>query len=56
MSILNAENYGAVPLLGINGIVLKAHGRSSAIAIAHALKTTIHLARNRASLLRDCVA
>jgi glycerol-3-phosphate acyltransferase PlsX len=56
MSILNAENYGAVPLLGINGIVLKAHGSSSAVAIAHALKTTIHLARNRASLLRDGTA
>jgi len=56
MSILNAENYGAVPLLGINGIVLKAHGCSSATGIAHALTTTMCLARNRALLLRDCRA
>jgi phosphate acyltransferase len=37
MAILDAENYGAVPFLGIRGIVLKAHGRSSPRAIASAL-------------------
>ncbi len=37
MEILNPENYGAVPLLGIHGTVLKAHGSSSAKAIANAV-------------------
>ena len=39
MTILNAENYGAVPLLGLKGIVLKAHGSSSSRGIAQALLT-----------------
>lgn len=37
MAILNAENYGAAPLLGLKGIVLKAHGSSSSKAITHAV-------------------
>lgn len=37
LAILDADNYGAVPFLGIRGIVLKAHGRSSPRAIASAL-------------------
>jgi glycerol-3-phosphate acyltransferase PlsX len=37
LAILDAENYGAVPFLGIKGIVLKAHGGSSPRAIASAL-------------------
>jgi glycerol-3-phosphate acyltransferase PlsX len=37
MTILNPENYGAVPLLGIHGVVFKAHGSSSAEAFANAL-------------------
>jgi phosphate acyltransferase len=37
LAIMDAENYGAVPFLGIKGIVLKAHGRSSPRAIASAL-------------------
>lgn len=41
MAILNAESYGAVPLLGIRGVVLKAHGNSSARAIASAVGTTL---------------
>lgn len=41
MAILNAENYGAVPLLGLNGIVLKAHGSSSSKAITRALLTAV---------------
>jgi glycerol-3-phosphate acyltransferase PlsX len=38
---LNSENYGAVPFLGINGTVLKAHGRSSARSIKSAVLTAI---------------
>ncbi|HAJ79934.1 MAG TPA: phosphate acyltransferase PlsX [Fibrobacteres bacterium] len=41
MEILNPENYGAVPLLGIKGIVLKAHGCSSAKAISNAIITAL---------------
>jgi glycerol-3-phosphate acyltransferase PlsX len=37
MAILDSESYGAVPFLGIKGIVLKAHGRSSARAITSAI-------------------
>jgi len=44
MTILNSENYGSVPLLGVNGIVMKAHGSSSAQAIANAILMTIDLA------------
>jgi glycerol-3-phosphate acyltransferase PlsX len=37
MTVLNPENYGGVPLLGIRGVVFKAHGSSSARSFAHAL-------------------
>ncbi len=37
VSVLNADNYGAVPLLGVNGVVFKAHGASSPRAICHAV-------------------
>jgi phosphate acyltransferase len=36
-SVLDPENYGAVPFLGIKGIVLKAHGGSSPRAITSAV-------------------
>ena len=36
-AVLNPENYGAVPFLGVRGIVLKAHGGSSQKAIASAV-------------------
>ncbi|MBD3422325.1 MAG: phosphate acyltransferase PlsX [Chitinivibrionales bacterium] len=49
LSILNAENYGAAPLLGINGIILKAHGRSSPKAISNALATALVIARGNES-------
>ncbi len=41
MMVLDPENYGAVPFLGINGTVLKAHGKSSSRAIANAIITAI---------------
>jgi glycerol-3-phosphate acyltransferase PlsX len=50
MAILDAENYGAVPFLGIRGIVLKAHGRSSPRAIASALLAAeVAVLRNRSN-------
>jgi phosphate acyltransferase len=54
MAILNADNYGAVPFLGVRGIVLKAHGRSSAQAITSAVGTTISAVR-RGAIPRDGV-
>ena len=40
MEILNPENYGAVPFLGVEGVVLKAHGGSS----SHAFRNAVHTA------------
>lgn len=49
MDVLNSENYGAVPFLGIKGIVLKAHGGSSPLAISSAVlvaEQAVRLQRN----------
>ena len=35
----SAEEYGGQPLLGVNGICIKAHGNSSARAIRNAIRT-----------------
>lgn len=48
MSILDPENYGAVPFLGIKGTVLKAHGSSSSRAIANAILTAITAVEKKA--------
>jgi glycerol-3-phosphate acyltransferase PlsX len=36
---LDSENYGGAPLLGLNGIVMKAHASASAVAIMNAVRT-----------------
>jgi glycerol-3-phosphate acyltransferase PlsX len=41
IAVLNPENYGGVPLLGIRGVVFKAHGSSSSRAFAHALAASV---------------
>jgi glycerol-3-phosphate acyltransferase PlsX len=41
MAVLNPENYGGVPLLGIRGTVFKAHGSSSAKSFSHALAASV---------------
>jgi phosphate acyltransferase len=41
LAVLDPDNYGAVPFLGIKGTVLKAHGRASARAIANAVHVAI---------------
>ena len=41
MAVLDPENYGAVPFLGIRGTVLKAHGGSSSRAISNAILAAI---------------
>nr|MBQ6740516.1 phosphate acyltransferase PlsX [Synergistaceae bacterium] len=33
----NYEKYGGTPLLGVQGVVIKAHGRSKAPAIVNAI-------------------
>lgn len=47
MTILNPENYGSVPLLGVNGIVMKAHGHSSARAMANAILNAVSMAQHK---------
>ena len=37
--IYNYEEYGATPILGLKGLVLKSHGSSSKLSIKNALKT-----------------
>jgi len=41
IGVLNPENYGAVPFLGIKGTVLKAHGGSSVTSIKNAVLTAV---------------
>jgi phosphate acyltransferase len=36
------SEYGGAPLLGVNGIVMKSHGRSSPKAIKHAIRAAMH--------------
>lgn len=38
---ITVDEYGGAPLLGINGIVFKAHGRSRAQAIKNAIRETV---------------
>jgi glycerol-3-phosphate acyltransferase PlsX len=39
----NYEKYGGTPLLGVDGVVIKAHGRSKSPAILSALRTARNL-------------
>lgn len=48
LSILDPELQGAVPFLGIKGTVLKAHGGSSARAIAYAIYTAVSAIERKA--------
>ncbi|MGC8722173.1 MAG: phosphate acyltransferase PlsX [Caldisericaceae bacterium] len=45
-STLNYENFGGSPLLGVDGISIKAHGRSKRVAIKNAIKVCYELAEN----------
>lgn len=44
---LDYSEYGGAPVLGVRGVVIKAHGRSRAKAIANAVKITIGFLRDR---------
>ncbi|MFN8180168.1 MAG: phosphate acyltransferase PlsX [bacterium] len=51
---LNYEEYGGAPLIGIDGIVIIAHGSSSARAIASAVRVAVRFARERINdLIRE---
>jgi glycerol-3-phosphate acyltransferase PlsX len=39
---LSYEEYGGVPLLGVNGVVIVAHGRSTAYAMQNAIRAGAH--------------
>ena len=41
------ESYGGCPLLGVNGVVIIAHGGSSALAIQNALRVGMETAQNK---------
>ncbi len=43
----NYETYGGSPLLGVNGVVIIAHGSSSALAIRNAVRVAIETVENR---------
>ncbi len=43
----NPENYGGSPLLGVNGVVIIAHGSSSALAVRNAIRVGIETVESR---------
>jgi len=53
-SRFNYEKHGGTPLLGVNGIVVKAHGRSKAPAITNALRVARNFViQNGVELIRE---
>ena len=47
MNTLNYESFGGSPLLGVDGLSIKAHGRSKRGAIKNAIKVCYDLAKDR---------
>jgi glycerol-3-phosphate acyltransferase PlsX len=43
----NYENYGGSPLLGVNGVVIIAHGSSSALAVRNAVRVGMETVENQ---------
>ena len=43
---LDYEEYGGAPLLGVNGVMINAHGKSRAKAIANAIVVADRVARD----------
>jgi glycerol-3-phosphate acyltransferase PlsX len=43
---MHYEEYGGAPLLGVNGICIKSHGRASPKAIKNAIKVAEHMVKN----------
>ena len=44
---LDYREYGGAPLLGVNGVVIIAHGRSDALAIENAVRVAIEAVSSR---------
>ena len=44
---LDYREFGGGPLLGVNGVVIIAHGRSDNYAIRHAIRVAMHAAENK---------
>jgi glycerol-3-phosphate acyltransferase PlsX len=44
-ALLDSSEYGGVPLLGIDGVVIKAHGNSDAKAFCHAIESAAVFAK-----------
>jgi glycerol-3-phosphate acyltransferase PlsX len=44
---MNADSYGGAPLLGLNGIVIKAHGSARAMAISNAIRVGTEAIQHR---------
>ena len=42
---MNKDEYGGAPLLGVNGVVVKAHGSSSGYAFSKALEQAVKMAQ-----------
>lgn len=53
----DASNYGGAPLLGINGLVTKVHGNSSALEVKNAVTQCIDFSKNKINdLIRENIA
>lgn len=51
------ESYGGCPLLGVNGVVIIAHGSSSALAIQNALRVAMETVQNKVNdAIREALA
>lgn len=51
------ESYGGCPLLGVNGVVIIAHGSSSALAIQNALRVAMETVENKVNdAIREALA
>ncbi len=56
-AILDYREYGGGPLLGVDGVVIIAHGRSDALAIENAVRVAIETTeRNVVSTIRERIA
>ena len=56
MKTFDYAEYGGLPLLGVNGVCIIAHGRSNARAIKNALRAAKHAAEQRmVEAIRDAL-
>lgn len=54
---MSAETYGGSPLLGVNGVVIIAHGGSTALAIRNAIRTAVESVDHKVNQhIRDALA